>query len=133
VWAALQGATELTDRRVKSDVSALQGAKVTQATGVLTVILEMLETVALLALMARRAIPVAQEGQVHPARTEILGQRAREGVLARPASLDRKENQVPLEAQGPKENQGDEETSGQRALKDQTELRESTVKWGQRD
>lgn len=88
MWAASEGATEPTDRRVKSDGLAPQGAKVTQATGALTVTLEMSETAVSPDLTARRGIPVAQEGQVHPACPEILGRRAREEVQARPASLD---------------------------------------------
>lgn len=132
VWLASQDAMGQMGRRVKLGESALQAAKETQATAVLTVTLEMSVNVGLLELMETREILGALEDLARLAQTEILDQRERGEVLDHLVFLERKETLEPLEFQVFQARRVEEETMVQRVHKGLQALRERRVKMGLR-
>lgn len=132
VWLASQDATGQMGRRVKLGESALQAAKETQATGVLTVTLEMSVKVVLPDLMETREILGALEDLVRLAQTEMVDQRERGEVLDHLVFLERKETLEPLESRVFEARRVEEETMVQRVHKGLKALRERRVKVGLR-
>lgn len=132
VWLVSQDATGQMGRRVKLGESALQAAKETQATGVLTVTLEMSVNVVLPELMETREILGALEDLVRLAQTEMVDQRERGEVLDHLVFLERKETLEPLESRVFEARRVEEETMVQRVHKGLQALRERRVKVGLR-
>lgn len=132
VWLVSQDATGQMGRRVKLGESALQAAKETQATEVLTVTLEMSVNVVLPELMETREILGALEDLVRLAQTEMVDQRERGEVLDHLVFLERKETLEPLESRVFEARRVEEETMVQRVHKGLQALRERRVKVGLR-